>query len=92
MNNLPARSEQNIDKLAHSYDPALVKRDLKLITDLDARMLRLQRVLDKLESAQILVRSDAFSALPGWRSPPARTRSRSTLRTKRITSPCSATP
>ena len=64
MQNMLARSEQNLDKLARSYDPELVKRDLQLSADLEARIIRMQRVLDRLTSAQFLARSDAFSALP----------------------------
>ncbi len=67
MQNMLTRSEQNIDKLPRSYDPELVKRDLQLSADLESRILRVERILERLVAGQFMARSDAFSALLGVR-------------------------
>ncbi len=63
MNNMLIRSRQNLPHLPRSFDPDGVAQDLRLNEVISPFLLRLQRVSDRLHSAQFLARSDAFSAL-----------------------------
>ena len=61
-NNMLVRAEQNLDKMPRSFDAEKVKRDLKLEADLEPRKLRLERLVDRLESAILMAASDSFSS------------------------------
>ncbi len=67
MQGMATRAQQNINKMPRDYDPTQVTRDLNLDTALEARELRLSRVVNKLGDARFLARSDAFAALLGVR-------------------------
>lgn len=67
MLNMAVRADQNLGKMPRDYDPARVRRDLSLDSQIEPRQLRLQRVMDRLESARFLAKSDSFSALLGVR-------------------------
>ena len=61
------RANQNLGRLPRDFDPAAVQKDLDLDAMLAPRQLRLARVLDRLECARFLARSDAFAELLGAR-------------------------
>lgn len=61
------RAQQNLNKLSRDFDPALVQRDLDLIGAIDPRLLRLQRVVDRLAGARFLAGSDSFAVMLGAR-------------------------
>lgn len=65
--NMLTRAQQNLNKLSREFDPAVVQRDLDLIDALDPRILRLQRVMDRLNSARFLAGSDTFAVMLGVR-------------------------
>ena len=67
MQQMITRSQQNLSKLSREYDPALVQRDLALVATVEPRLLRIQRIADRLDSATFLANSDAFGALLGVR-------------------------
>lgn len=61
------RAQQNLGRLPRDFDPALVQKDLDLSATLSPFELRLARVLDRVNSARFLARSDAFAELLGVR-------------------------
>jgi hypothetical protein len=63
MQQMLVRSQQNLNKLSREYDPGTTQRDLDLISSLQPRLMRLQRVVDRVQSALFLANSDAFSVL-----------------------------
>ena len=63
MTGLLTRAEQNLQRLPRDLDPVGIRRDLTLAFDLGPRQLRVARVLDRLDSARFLARSDAFAEL-----------------------------
>ena len=67
MEQMLTRSQQNLGKLARDYDPALVQHDLTRVSTLAPRLLRAQRIVDRLESGSFLANSDAFAGLLGVR-------------------------
>lgn len=60
--NMLVRANQNLDKMPQSFDAAAIERDIALPGALEPCKLRLQRLVDKLTSAQFDARSDAFTA------------------------------
>ncbi|MBI5388413.1 MAG: hypothetical protein HZA90_27425 [Verrucomicrobia bacterium] len=67
MEGMATRAEQNINKLPRDYDPARAQRDFKLDAVLEPRELRLARVLDRINNARFLARSDLFATMLGVR-------------------------
>ncbi len=67
MNGMLLRARQNMGILSRAFDPEPVAQDLRLDQDVTPRLMRLQRVVDRMQTTQFLARSDAFSALLGVR-------------------------
>lgn len=67
MTDMVTRASQNLGRLPRDFDPASVQKDLDLDVTLAPRQLRLSRVLDRIEGARFLARSDAFAELLGVR-------------------------
>lgn len=58
-----ARAQQNLNHLPRDFDPALVQNDLSLPATLNPRILRLERVVERMGNAVFLANSDAFADL-----------------------------
>lgn len=56
------RAQQNLDKLPCNFDPTLMQRDLAFSAAVGPRLLRAQRVVDRLMGGTFLADSDAFAA------------------------------
>ena len=56
------RAQQNLDKLPRNFDPALMQKDLDFSADVAPRLLRAQRIVDRLTGGTFLADSDAFAA------------------------------
>lgn len=67
MEGMLVRARQNLNVLPRNFDPVLVQHDLDLTPVVSPRLIRLQRVVDRLESALFLADSDAFAVLLGVR-------------------------
>jgi hypothetical protein len=63
LQNMLIRAQQNLNHLPRDFDPALVQTDLTLSTTLNPRLLRLQRITERLSNAVFLADSDAFGSL-----------------------------
>jgi hypothetical protein len=61
MQDMTTRVEQNLSKLRRDFTSEPLLRDIKLATDIAPRQLRIQRILDRLESARFKARSDGFA-------------------------------
>ena len=62
MEQMVTRAQQNLTKLPRDFDPALVQRDLDFTATVNPRLLRAQRIVDRLVSGVFLADSDSFAA------------------------------
>ena len=62
MEQMVVRAQQNLSKLPRDFDPALVQNDLDFTAAVAPRLLRMQRLVDRLVSGSFLADSDAFAA------------------------------
>jgi len=62
MEGMVVRAQQNLDKLPRNFDPALMQKDLGFSSDVAPRLLRAQRVVDRLTSGTFQADSDSFAA------------------------------
>lgn len=62
MEQMVARAQQNINKLPRDFDPDVLQRDLDFTGTVSPRLIRAQRIVDRLVSGSFLADSDAFAA------------------------------
>lgn len=62
LENMVVRAQQNLNKLPRDFDPALMQRDLDFSAAVGPRLLRIQRITDKLVSSTFQADSDSFAA------------------------------
>ncbi len=62
MEGMVVRAQQNLAKLPRDFDPALMQKDLDFTGTVAPRLLRAQRIVDRLTGGTFLADSDTFAA------------------------------